>query len=114
MLTVSVLTRGAEASNMIEPRELVEPLAFGAVVAALMVLVAGIRRIPWRYAAIVGAGYGIVFAALRAAQLGHDPGILVLFGALGGSVAIRGWDLGEQERKRISNAITAIRSAPPV
>jgi hypothetical protein len=99
---------------MIEPVELVEPLVFGAGVGALMILVAGIRRIPWRYAAIVGLGYGIVFAALRAAQLGTDPGILVLFGALGGSVAIRGWDLGEQERKRISDEITAIRSAPRV
>jgi len=98
---------------MIAPVELIESLVFGAVVGALMVLVAGIRRIPWRYAAIVAVGYGIVFAALRAAQLGHDPGILVLFGALGGSVAIRGWDLGEQERKRISDAITAIRPAPP-
>lgn len=99
---------------MIEPMKLIEPLAFGAVVGVLMILAAGIRRIPWRYAVIVGFGYAIVFAALRAAQLGSDPGILVLFGALGGSVAIRGWDLGEQERKRISDAITSIRSAPPV
>jgi hypothetical protein len=51
---------------------------------------------------------------LRAAQLGSDPGVLVLLGAVGGSVAIRGWDLGEQERKRISDEITAIRSAPRV
>jgi hypothetical protein len=104
----------AEASNMIEPVELVEPLVFGAGVGALMVLGAGIRRIPWRYAVLVGVGYGIVFAALRAAQLGSDPGVLVLLGAVGGSVAIRGWDLGEQERKRISDEITAIRSAPRV
>ena len=98
---------------MIEPRELVEPLAFGAVVGALMVLVAGIRRIPWRFAVVVGVGYGIVFAALRAATFAVDTSILILFGALGGSVAIRGWDLGEQERKRISDAITSIRPAPP-
>ena len=99
---------------MIEPLELVEPLVFGAGVGALMILVAGIRRIAWRYAAIVGLGYGIVFAALRAATFGVDSSILILFGALGGSVAIRGWDLGEQERKRISDEITAIRSAPRV
>jgi hypothetical protein len=97
---------------MIEPVELVEPLVFGAAVGALMVIVAGIRRIPWRYAVIVGIGYGIVFAALRAATFGVDTSILILFGALGGSVAIRGWDLGEQERKRISDEITAVRSAP--
>ena len=99
---------------MFEPVELVEPLVFGAGVGALMVLVAGIRRIPWRYAVIVGVGYGIVFAALHAVTFGVDASILVLFGALGGSVAIRGWDLGEQARKRISDAITAVRSAPPV
>ena len=99
---------------MIEPEELVEPLVFGAGVGALMILVAGIRRIPWRYAVLVGVGYGIVFAALRAATLGVDTATLVLVGALGGSVAIRGWDLGEQERKRMSDAITSIRSAPPV
>ena len=99
---------------MIEPVELVEPLVFGAGVGALMILVAGIRRIPWRYAVLVGVGYGIVFAALRAATLGVDTATLVLVGALGGSVAIRGWDLGEQERKRMSDAITSIRSAPPV
>ena len=99
---------------MVEPVELVEPLVFGAGVGALMVLVAGIRRIPWRYAVVVGMGYGIVFAALRAATFGVDTSILILFGALGGSVAIRGWDLGEQERKRISNEITDIHSAPPV
>jgi hypothetical protein len=114
MLPASALTAEGEASNMIEPVELVEPLLFGAGVGALMVLVAGIRRIPWRYAVIVGVGYGIVFAALRAATFGVDTATLILFGALGGSVAIRGWDLGEQERKRISDAITAIRSAPPV
>jgi len=37
----------------------------------------------------------------------------LLWAAVGGSVAIRGWDLGEQERKRISDAITAVGSAPP-
>ncbi len=99
---------------MIEPVELVEPLVFGAGVGALMILVAGIRRIPWRYAVLVGVGYGIVFAALRAATFGVDTATLVLVGALGGSVAIRGWDLGEQERKRISDEITAIRGAPRV
>ena len=102
---------------MIEPVELVEPLveplAFGAVVGALMVLVVGIRRIPWRHALLIGVGYAIVFAALRAATLGADPAILVLFGAIGGSLTMRGWDRGEQERKRISDEITSIRSAPP-
>jgi hypothetical protein len=114
MLPASVAGVEAEASNMIEPVELVEALAWGGVVGALMTFVAGIRRIPWRHAALVGLGYGIVFAALRAATFGVDTATLVLVGALGGSLAIRGWDRGEQERKRISDEITAIRSAPPV
>lgn len=97
---------------MIEPVELIEALAWGGAAGALMTLVSGIRRIPWGHAAVVGVGLAIVFAALRAATLGVDPGTLVLVGALGGSLAIRGWDRGEQERRRISDAITATRSAP--
>jgi hypothetical protein len=104
----------AEATNMIEPVGLIGALAWGGAAGLLMVLAAGIRRIPWRYAALVGVGWGIVFAALRAAQLGADPAILVLVGAIGGSLAARGFDRGEQERKRISDGITSIRSAPPV
>lgn len=98
---------------MTGPIELVEALAWGGVAGALMTLVAGIRRIPWRYAALVGVGWGIVFAALRAATLGADPGILVLIGAIGGSLTVRGFDRGELARKRISEALTAIPSVPP-
>ena len=98
---------------MTEPFELVEAVAWGVAGGALMTLVAGIRRIPWRYGLLIGAGWGIVFAALRAAQLGADPTILVLIAAIGGSLTIRGWDRGEQERKRISDVITSVPSAPP-
>jgi precorrin isomerase len=104
----------AEASNMIEPVELVEPLVWGAALGALMTLVAGIRRIPWGYAAIVGVGWGVVFAALKAATFGVDTSVLILVGAIGGSLTMFGFERGEQERKRISDEITAIRSAPPV
>jgi hypothetical protein len=97
---------------MNEPVELIGALAWGGAAGALMTLGAGIRRIPWRYAVIVGLGWGIVFAALRAATLGFDPAILVLFGAVGGSLAVRGFDLGERERKRISDEITSVRPAP--
>jgi hypothetical protein len=102
----------AEASNMIEPVELIGAVAWGGVAGALMTLGAGIRRIPWRYGVVVGAGWGIVFAALRVATLGGDPAILVLIGAIGGSLTMHGWDRGLQERKRISDEITAVRSAP--
>jgi hypothetical protein len=79
-----------------------------------MMLAAGIRRIPWGYAAILGVGWGIVFAALRAAAFGVDTSVLILVGAIGGSVTMFGFERGEQERKRISDAITSVRSAPPV
>lgn len=99
---------------MMEPVELVTALVWGGAVGALSTLMLGVRRIPWRYAALAGAGWGIVFAALRAAAVGGDPSTLVLLGAIGGSLAIRGSDRGEQARRRISDEITAIRAAPPV
>jgi hypothetical protein len=104
----------AEGTNMIEPVELVEALVWGGATGALMTLAAGIRRIPWRHAAVVGIGWGIVFAALKVATFGGDTSVLILVGAVGGSVAMYGFERGEQERKRISDSITSIRSAPPV
>jgi hypothetical protein len=97
---------------MIEPVELVTALVWGGAAGTLMMVGAGIRRIPWWHASVVGVGYAIVFAALKAAIDGVEPAGLVLFGALGGSLAMRGWERGEQERKRISREITAIRTAP--
>ena len=99
---------------MIEPVELVTTAVVYGVIGALFVVLAGVRRIAWRHAAIIGFGNGIVFAALWAAMNRADPGALVLVGALGGALAQRGWERGERERRRISDEITAIRSAPPV
>ena len=99
---------------MIEPEVLVTAVVYGSVIGAVTILMAGVRRIAWRHAAIIGLGNGIVFAALWAAMNRADPGTLVLVGALGGALAQRGWERGERERRRISDEITAIRSAPPV
>ncbi len=98
---------------MIEPEVLVTAVVYGSVIGAVTILGAGIRRIAWRHAALFGLGNGIVYAALWAAMNRADPGALVLVGALGGALAIRGFDRGERERRRISAEITAIRSAPP-
>ena len=38
-----------------------------------------------------------------------DPGMLVLVGAFGGGLAQLAFERGERERRRISDAITAIR-----
>jgi hypothetical protein len=99
---------------MIEPNDLIGAVAFGAAAGALMTLAMGIRRIPWRYAVVVGAGWAIAFAALRAATLGGDPAILVIIGAIGGTLVGQGFERGERERKRISSEITSVPSAPPV
>lgn len=45
---------------------------------------------------------------------GGDLPILVMVGAIGGSLVQRSFDRGEQERHRISEEITSRRSAPPV
>ena len=55
---------------MIEPVELVGCGRMGRCAGgALMTLVAGIRRIPWRYGRSSGPGGAIVFAALRGRDL---------------------------------------------
>jgi hypothetical protein len=100
---------------MIEPAEMVVTMLLGsAIVALATVLGAGVRRIAWHYAALIGLGNGIVFAAVYAATFNIDPSSLVLVGAIGGGLALRGFDRGEQERRRVSTEITSIRSAPPV
>ena len=99
---------------MIEPEVLVTAVVYGSVSGALSVVGAGVRRIAWRHAANIGLGNGIVVAAFTLASNHVDPPSLVVVGALGGALAIRGFDRGERERRRISDEITAIRSAPPV
>lgn len=86
-------------------------LFFFVVSVGLGILMYGIRRIPWRYAALFGIGYGIVIAAAYVATSGRlvDPGMLVLAGAIGGGVAQFAFERGERERRRISDEITAIR-----
>jgi hypothetical protein len=85
---------------------MVEAILFGAATGALFVVAAGLRRWPGRYAALVGLGWGVVLAALRLSQLQPvEPGLLVLFGGLGGSLATIGSERGERERKRRSGSI---------
>ena len=94
---------------------MVEAIVWGAVVTALFALVTGFRRLPWRWCALVGLGFGIVFGALRLALIGMDPaqsavvdpGSLFLVGAFGGGLVKFGFDRGEAERKRRSAAFLA-------
>ena len=54
-------------------------------------------------------GAGTVFTAVWAANARLvDPAILVLIGAIGGSMTQWAFDRGQRERRRISDAITAV------
>ena len=84
------------------------------VSAGMVTLGAGIRRIPWRYGALVGVGAATVLTAAWAAneRLLIDPATLVLVGAIGASLAQIAFERGERERRRTSDEITSIRIAP--
>lgn len=60
----------------------------------------------------MGVGFGIVFAVFWFALFRADLPSLILVGALGGTLVQRGFDLGERERVRISEAITSGQSSP--
>ena len=90
---------------------ILEAIIWGVPVGVVTVFAAGIRRLPWRHAAVVGAGMAVVFGAVRVATLDatFDPSLLVLFGALGGSIATTGSLAGERARIKRSEAILAAR-----
>jgi len=94
---------------MDESRALVSAVVIFAATAGMATLGAGIRRIPWRFGAVLGLGAGTVFTAVWAANARLvDPATLVLIGAIGGSVTQQAFDRGQRERRRISDAITAV------
>jgi hypothetical protein len=92
---------------------ILEAIAWGVGAGVLIVFVVGVRRLPWWYAGLVGLGFGLVLGSLKLATLDptFDPGMLVLFGALGGSLATYGTERGERARIRRSAAILADRTS---
>lgn len=90
---------------------IIEALAWGVAVGVLTVFFVGLRRLPWRHAIVVGVGMGVVFAALRLSTLDatFDRSLLVLLGAVGGSIATHGSVAGEHARVRRSAEILAGR-----
>lgn len=98
---------------MSEPDELLTAIVFGGASVALFSGLAGVRRIPWRDAALMGVGFTIVFAALWVAMFRADIPSLVLVGAIGGVLVQRGFDEGERERHRISEEIVMRQTTPP-
>lgn len=89
--------------------QIIEAIALGIGFGVIAVFLVGVRRLPWRYAILVGVGSGVVLATFRLATLDarSDPGLLVLIGAVGGSLATLGAERGERERVRRSTAILA-------
>ncbi len=88
---------------------MIEAIVLGAGVGILAVFMAGLRRLPWRYSALTGLGYFVVFAALRLSAMEVESGLLVLLGAVGGGLATLGWERGERDRARRSASILAGR-----
>ena len=89
--------------------QIIEAIGWGIGFGVSAVFMVGVRRLPWRHAILVGVGGGVVLAALRLAMLDTrlDPGLLVLIGAVGGSMATLGAERGERERERRTVAILA-------
>ena len=88
---------------------IIEAIAWGIGFGVVAVFLVGLRRLSWRYSILVGFGAGVVLAALRLALLdaGFDPGLLVLIGAVGASLATLGTERGERARVRRTAAILA-------
>lgn len=104
---------------MIEPTAIISSVVVFLVVAGMATLLAGIRRIPWRFGLVIGTGWGTVLTALWTAGWPAnarpvDPAAFVLVGAIGGSLTQWAFDRGQRERQRVAAEITAIPSEPVV
>jgi len=90
-----------------------ESVVLGVATGLLFTIAAGIRRWPWHWCAVVGLGFGVVLGTLRLATLdaAAEPALLVLVGALGGSIATMGSERGERDRRARSDAILGGRPA---
>ena len=90
----------------------IEAVGWGVGFGVIAAIVAGIRRMPWRYGIVVGVGTGLVLGTLRLAMQDAptDAGLLVLIGALGASLATLGAERGERERERRTATILARRT----
>ncbi len=80
--------------------------------ATLVVLFAGLNRIPWRYALEIGIGAGAIVGlatiATNAPRSLFDPGQLVLIGAVVGGLIFRAYARGMTLRRAKIDRILAI------
>ena len=81
--------------------------------AALLTVFAGIQRIPWREASLIGFGMAVVLLAGGLASSGvvaaKDVSSLVFVGAIGGGIAVRGYERGKARRDATIAAIVGRR-----
>jgi hypothetical protein len=88
-------------------------LVSSAVIAGLFMLIAGIQRIPWRDGFVMGTGMAIVLVAGGLASSGvlaaKDVGTLVFVGAIGGGIAVLGYERGKARRDAAISAIVGTR-----
>jgi len=101
---------------MVDFERVVLVLAAALPLAALFMLFAGIQRIPWRFGFVIGIGMTIVLIAGGWASSGvvaaRDMGNLVLLGAIGGGLAVMGYERGKARRDAKIAAILAAGEQP--
>jgi hypothetical protein len=78
---------------------MVEPLLWGFIIGIGVVLLAGLRRLAWRYAVVEAVGVGLVFTLLRGWP-GMSGEVAVLLAAIGGALASLAFERGERDRER--------------
>ncbi len=84
--------------------------------AILFTLFAGLQRIPWRYAVVIGIGSAVVLgmASFASSPGGRsvDGGTWVLLGAIVGGVVLRAYDRGRAQRRAIIDRILQVPGTP--
>jgi len=87
---------------------MVEPLRWGLIRGAGVMLMLGLRRMAWRYALPTAFGVGLVFSLLRGWP-DMEAGIAVLLAAIGGGVASLAFERGERDRQhRVAKILGAV------
>jgi hypothetical protein len=101
-----IRTEGAQVAEL---DGLIVTLVMSLPIAILFTLFAGIQRIPWRDAVLIGLGMSLVLFAggIATNQIIRpaDTGILVFIGAIGGGIAVRGYEHGKAQRDATIQAI---------
>ena len=92
-------------------------VVFGAgTTAVLVILFAGLSRIPWRYAFEIGVGSGAIVGlgtiASNAVVPPFDQGQVVAIAAILGGLVVRAYERGLAQRRAEIDRILAIPGSP--